>query len=64
MAQTKKRYSVTSIRIKGIQGIEFDEILGWTMDPEKATIKYLINGKERLLSLESGAIEIELTDNV
>ncbi|MCL2517600.1 MAG: hypothetical protein FWF15_03455 [Oscillospiraceae bacterium] len=60
----RKRFSVKYLRIKEIQGVEFDEILGWTMDPDKATVKYLINGKERLVSIESEAIEVEFANDV
>jgi len=58
MAQAKKRYTVADLRILDIKGVEYDAILGWTIDPDKVTVRYSINSKERIVSLESDAIEI------
>lgn len=55
---------MSDIRIKSIDGIEFDEILGFTADIYYTTIKYIKNEKERTISIESEAVEIEFIANV
>lgn len=55
---------MSDIRIVNVNGIVYDNILGWTADERMTTISYSINGKQRTISLESEEIEIELIDNV
>jgi len=55
---------MSEIRIKSIEGIEFDEIVGFTADRMMTTVKYILNGKERVLSIESEVIEIEFIADV
>lgn len=55
---------MSDIKIKSIDGIEFDEILGFTADTHYTTIKYIKNDKERTISIESEAVEIEFIANV
>ena len=64
MKREKLRAKMSSIVIVDIEGIEFDEILGYTADEEMVTIKYTLNGHERVVSMETGGIEIEFTANV
>ena len=53
--------TLAGIKITKIDGgkIKFDEIVGFTSDPVMTTISYTIKGKQRTLSIESEAVEIE-----
>jgi len=59
-----EKLKMSDIQIKSIDGIEFDKILGFTADTSKTTLGYLKNGKERTLTIESEAVEIEFKANV
>lgn len=56
-----RNITLSDVKITRIDSgkIEFDEILGFTSDTNMATICYLRNGKQRTISIESEAVQIE-----
>ena len=51
--------TINNIKITKINGIKFDEITGFTADAKQTTIAYTLNGKERVITVESEAVEFE-----
>lgn len=65
MKKISKAPKMSDIRIKSVDGIEYDEITGFTLftdypqDKTVVTVVYLLNGKQRQITLESGAVQYE-----
>lgn len=65
MKKTSKIARMSDIKIKSVDGIEYDEITGFTLftdypqDKSLVTVVYLLNGKQRQITLESEAVQYE-----
>ena len=52
------KFKMSDIVIKDIYGVEFDKIIGFVADNKNTTVKYILNGNERTVSIESKSVII------